>query len=71
MTDRGIEIGRDDEFVSLRRHLESQVMLEAVKRLVDLSAATAGLLLFLPLLPFIAALVKLESKICAPLVPAV
>jgi len=62
MIDRGIEIGRDDEFASLRQHLESQVMLEFVKRLVDLVAAVLGLLLFLPLLPFIVALVKLESK---------
>jgi lipopolysaccharide/colanic/teichoic acid biosynthesis glycosyltransferase len=38
------------------------VLLEVVKRLVDLVAALAGLLLFLPLLPFIAALVRLESK---------
>jgi lipopolysaccharide/colanic/teichoic acid biosynthesis glycosyltransferase len=38
------------------------VGLELVKRVVDVIAATAGLMLFLPLLPFIAALVKLESR---------
>ena len=62
MTDPSIEIGRDDEFADLRRHLESQVLLEVIKRVVDVLAALAGLLLFLPLLPFIAALVRLESK---------
>jgi lipopolysaccharide/colanic/teichoic acid biosynthesis glycosyltransferase len=55
------EVGIDDEFVSLRAHLESQVGLELMKRALDLVAATIGLLLFLPLLPFIAAMVKLES----------
>ena len=62
MTDATSEIGRDDEFTELRRHLESQRLLAVVKRIVDVLFALAGLLLFLPLLPFIAALVKLESK---------
>jgi lipopolysaccharide/colanic/teichoic acid biosynthesis glycosyltransferase len=62
MNDRSRSIGRDDEFAGLRRHLESQWFLELVKRVVDIGAALAGFLLFLPLLPFIAALVKLESK---------
>ena len=62
MTDPSTDIGRDDEFTELRQHLESQVLLEVLKRVVDFVAALAGLLLFLPLLPFIAALVRLESK---------
>jgi lipopolysaccharide/colanic/teichoic acid biosynthesis glycosyltransferase len=62
MTNPAAELGRDDEFAQLRQRLESQVGLELVKRVVDVIAATAGLMLFLPLLPFIAALVKLESR---------
>lgn len=62
MTDPAAELGRDDEFAQLRQRLESQVGLELVKRVVDVIAAAAGLMLFLPLLPFIAALVKLESR---------
>jgi lipopolysaccharide/colanic/teichoic acid biosynthesis glycosyltransferase len=62
MTDPIRDIGRDDEFSELRRRLESQALLEAVKRVVDIFAGLAGLLLFLPLLPFLAALVRLESK---------
>lgn len=45
----------------LRQRLESQRALEFVKRSFDLLAAAAGLLLFLPLLPFLAVMVKLES----------
>lgn len=55
------ELGRTDEFAPLRDRLESQGALEFLKRVVDLIVATIGLLLFLPLLPFIIALVKLES----------
>jgi lipopolysaccharide/colanic/teichoic acid biosynthesis glycosyltransferase len=62
MSDPTQDIGRDDEFTPLRARLESQHLLEFVKRIVDIVSALAGLLLFLPLLPFIAALVKLESK---------
>ena len=62
MTEARAELGRDDEFTPLRQRLESQVALEFFKRLLDILAATAGLLLFLPLLPFIGALVKLESR---------
>ena len=62
MTDPTFDLGRDDEFSELRQRLESQVLLEIVKRVVDIIAAFAGLFLFLPLLPFIATLVRLESK---------
>jgi lipopolysaccharide/colanic/teichoic acid biosynthesis glycosyltransferase len=62
MTDPRAELGRDDEFTPLRQRLEAQVMLEFLKRTVDILVAIVWLLLFLPLLPFIAALVKLESR---------
>jgi lipopolysaccharide/colanic/teichoic acid biosynthesis glycosyltransferase len=62
MTETREELGIDDEFAPLRRRLEAQRGLEFVKRCIDLLAASIGLLLFLPLLPFVAALVKLESR---------
>ena len=62
MSEARAEIGRDDEWTPLRRRLEGQRALEVLKRVVDIIAAALGLLLFLPLLPFIAALVRLESK---------
>lgn len=45
----------------LRRRLRRQRGLEVLKRGFDLVAAGAGLLLFMPLLPFLAIMVKLES----------
>jgi len=50
-----------EELAPLRERLRRQRILEVVKRLFDLLAAAAGLLLFLPLLPFLALMVKLES----------
>lgn len=62
MTEPREEPGVSDEFAPLRRKLEAQWGLELAKRSFDIVAATLGLLLFLPLLPFLAALVKLESR---------
>lgn len=62
MTEPRAELGIDDEFAPLRRRLEAQRGLELFKRVVDILAAGLGLLLFVPLLPFLAALVKLESR---------
>ena len=39
MSDPRNEIGRADEYADLRRHLESQIVLEVVKRVVDVVAA--------------------------------
>lgn len=48
-------------YAGLRERLRRQRGTEFVKRLFDIVFAFAGLVLFLPLLPFLAALVKLES----------
>ncbi|RKZ12477.1 sugar transferase [bacterium] len=61
MTELHLQVGYDDEFVELRQRLQEQRAVELFKRVLDLLAAIAGLLLFLPLLPFIALLVWLES----------
>lgn len=61
MADRRAELGRDDDFAPLRARLERQIGLELLKRVVDVVGALLGLMLFLPLLPFIIALVKIES----------
>jgi len=49
-------------FDTLRRELRGQWATELCKRVVDVVAAIAGLLLFLPLLPFLAVVIKLESR---------
>ena len=46
---------------ALRERLRAQHLTEFVKRVFDIVAALLGLLLFLPLLPFLVAMVKLES----------
>jgi lipopolysaccharide/colanic/teichoic acid biosynthesis glycosyltransferase len=48
-------------FEELRRELRAQRGTEAFKRAFDVVAAIAGLLLFLPLLPFLAIVTRLES----------
>lgn len=48
-------------YAELRARLNAQRGTRVVKRIVDIVAAAAGLLLFLPLLPFLAIVVKLES----------
>lgn len=49
------------QFAELRAGLAAQRGTIIVKRLFDIVSATAGLLLFLPLLPFLALVIKLES----------
>ena len=51
-----------ERFEPLRARLRAQRGTEVVKRLFDVTAAVAGLLLFLPLLPFLALMIKLESR---------
>ncbi len=42
--------------------VQSKPVYEAIKRVLDIVAASLGLLLFLPLLPFLAILTQLETK---------
>lgn len=49
------------EMAELRERLRRQRGLRVFKRLFDIVSALAGLLLFLPLLPFLGLMVKLES----------
>lgn len=51
-----------EEYTDLRERLRSQRGLELFKRVFDIFAASVGLLLFLPLLPFLAIMIKLESS---------
>jgi lipopolysaccharide/colanic/teichoic acid biosynthesis glycosyltransferase len=50
------------DYVDLRERLRGQRGLRIVKRLIDVFVATVGLFLFLPVLPFLAIMIKLESK---------
>ncbi len=50
------------EISDLRDRLRRQRFLRFVKRAFDIVAASAGLILFLPVLPFLAVMVKLESS---------
>jgi exopolysaccharide biosynthesis polyprenyl glycosylphosphotransferase len=52
---------REPRIDELRRRLRAQRGLRTFKRLFDILAAVVGLLLFLPLLPFLAVMVRLES----------
>ena len=49
-------------YAALRERLRAQMGTRVVKRIVDIVAAAFGLLLFLPLLPFLAVVIKLESR---------